>query len=51
MEMLTLYMCTKYAGQESDVNVVADDTYSPLMYHWKQNVAEIYVFLVRSEEE
>ena len=37
----------QYACQESDVNVVADDTdvLVLLMYHWKQNMADIYFLL------
>ena len=33
-----------YAGKESDVNVVTDDTdvLVLLMYHWKQNMADVY---------
>ena len=34
----------QYAGKESDVNVVTDDTDELvlLMYHWKQNMADVY---------
>ena len=34
----------QYASQGSDVNVVADDTdvLVLLMYHWKQNMADVY---------
>ena len=34
----------QYAGQESEVNVVADDTdvLVLLMYHWKHNMADVY---------
>ena len=34
----------QYAGQESDINVVADDTdvLVLLMYHWKHNMADVY---------
>ena len=34
----------QYATEESEVNVVADDTdvHVLLMYHWKQNMASIY---------
>ena len=34
----------QYAGKETDVNVVADDTdvLVLLMYHWKQNMADVY---------
>ena len=42
---IMLVTCTlQYAGQGSDVNVVADDTdvLVLLMYHWKQNMADVY---------
>ena len=34
----------QYVDKESDVNVVTDDAavLVPLMYHWKQNMADVY---------
>ena len=34
----------QYAGKELDVNIVTDDTdvLVLLMYHWKQNMADVY---------
>ena len=43
-DVIIVTCALQYAHQESDVNVVADDTdvLVLLMYHWKQNMADIY---------
>ena len=43
-DVMIVTCALQYAHEESDVNVVADDTdvLVLLMYHWKQNMADIY---------